>query len=131
MVSAGLICSPERLRWAPRWAHVERRSGAEAARCSAELAQAQAELAGLYAELDRLLAPYQERYGPIGGGGYPNPATEAFLVAFFARERALPPGVRRSWSWMLIRPTPPRTFHCRTSSSPRMLCCVADFSISK
>lgn len=38
----------------------------------------------------------------IPGGGYPNAATARWLRAHVARHRALPPGVRRSWSWAVL-----------------------------
>jgi ribonuclease HII len=58
-------------------------------------------------ERDRLFAEiaarYEPEFGPLGGGGYINPATETFLLAYFDRYRELPVEVRRSWSWQLIK----------------------------
>jgi ribonuclease HII len=42
---------------------------------------------------------YAHEFGTIGGGGYENAATHAFLRAYFARYKRLPPEARRSWSW--------------------------------
>ncbi|MBK8480895.1 MAG: hypothetical protein IPL40_06935 [Proteobacteria bacterium] len=36
------------------------------------------------------------------GGGYPNAATARWLRAHVARHQALPPGLRRSWSWPVL-----------------------------
>jgi ribonuclease HII len=58
--------------------------------------------------LAALLAPHEEAFGPINGGGYPNAATAAFLAAYFAARRELPPGVRRSWGWPPLRALDPR-----------------------
>jgi ribonuclease HII len=55
------------------------------------------------AALAEIFAPYQDDFGPIRGGGYPNAATAAFLRAFFRRHRRLPAEVRQSWSWAVIR----------------------------
>lgn len=52
--------------------------------------------------LAELLAPYQPEFGPIGGGGYCNRGTAAFLRAHAARYRCLPRGVRRSWGWRVL-----------------------------
>lgn len=50
-------------------------------------------------QLAQLLEPYQQEFGPIRGGGYPNRATAAFLGRYVARYGRLPLGVRNSWSW--------------------------------
>src|SRR5262249_59416357 len=42
---------------------------------------------------------YEPEFGPIGGGGYENARTHAFLRAYCARYGRLPPEARRSWSW--------------------------------
>jgi ribonuclease HII len=42
---------------------------------------------------------YAPEFGPIGGGGYENAPTHAFLRAYVKRYRRLPPEARRSWSW--------------------------------
>lgn len=55
------------------------------------------------AERDRLFAHirarYEARFGAIRGEGYPNRATERFLVAYHDAEGDLPSETRRSWSW--------------------------------
>jgi ribonuclease HII len=51
-------------------------------------------------ELFRCIARrYQAEFGPIGGWGYENPPTHAFLRAYFTRYGRLPPEARRSWPW--------------------------------
>lgn len=52
-------------------------------------------------ELFRCIARrYAPEFGPITGGGYENAGTHAFLRAYVARYRRLPPEARRSWqSW--------------------------------
>jgi ribonuclease HII len=51
-------------------------------------------------ELFRCIARrYHAEFGPIGGWGYENAATHAFLRAYFRRYRRLPPEARRSWPW--------------------------------
>lgn len=51
-------------------------------------------------ELFRCIARrYAPEFGTIGGWGYENAATHAFLRAYVARYRRLPPEARRSWSW--------------------------------
>ncbi len=51
-------------------------------------------------ELFRCIARrYEPEFGPIGGGGYENAPTHAFLRAYVARYGRLPPEARRSWSW--------------------------------
>jgi ribonuclease HII len=42
---------------------------------------------------------YAPEFGTIGGGGYENAATHAFLRAYVGRHGRLPPEARRSWSW--------------------------------
>lgn len=49
-------------------------------------------------EWDRIRALYEPRFGPIRGGGYPNPATLAFLRLYISREGCLPPEARKSWA---------------------------------
>lgn len=60
---------------------------------------AKAERDALFADI---AARYEPEFGPLGGGGYINPATENFLLAYFDRHRKIPPEVRRSWSWKLL-----------------------------
>jgi len=51
-------------------------------------------------ELFRCIARrYEPEFGPIGGGGYENAPTHAFLRAYVSRYGRLPPEARRSWSW--------------------------------
>ena len=46
---------------------------------------------------------YENEFGPIAGGGYPNAATERFLRAYVRRYGVLPKEVRRSWRWHVLR----------------------------
>ncbi len=50
-----------------------------------------------------IVAAWSAAEGPVGGGGYPNKATEAYLRAYFARHGRLPGEVRQSWSWAVLR----------------------------
>jgi ribonuclease HII len=49
----------------------------------------------------RIAARYRHEFGDLveRGGGYTNAATRAFLRAYIAKHRALPPEARRSWPW--------------------------------
>jgi ribonuclease HII len=59
-------------------------------------------------ELFRCIARrYEPEFGPIGGWGYENPPTHAFLRAYFERHGRLPPEARRSWSWAMADYLPP------------------------
>jgi ribonuclease HII len=44
-----------------------------------------------------IAARYEPEYGPLGGGGYCNAKTRAFLVAYARRTGRLPPEARQSW----------------------------------
>lgn len=48
--------------------------------------------------LGEILARYEPDFGPIAGGGYPNPGTMAFLSAYRDRHGELPPEARRKWN---------------------------------
>ncbi len=50
-----------------------------------------------------ILEPYQAEFGPITGMGYPNGGTEKFLRRFHEARGCLPPHVRRTWNWPLVR----------------------------
>ena len=52
---------------------------------------------------EKIVADFEDEFGPIKGGGYANPATAAFIEAYFKQYGALPPQVRRSWSWSVLR----------------------------
>ena len=45
-----------------------------------------------------IAARYAVEFGPVGGGGYINAATRAFVAAYRARYGTLPPEARRSWT---------------------------------
>ncbi len=45
----------------------------------------------------RIAARYRGEFGLVGGGGYMNATTRAFLRAYAERYRRLPPEARRSW----------------------------------
>jgi ribonuclease HII len=67
-----------------------------------------------------LVAPYEQELGPIRGGGYANKGTAAFLREYVARHRALPAGVRRSWTWPVLTELgfPPLTQQLTLSEAP-------------
>lgn len=44
-------------------------------------------------------ARYEPEFGPIGGNGYVNDKTRAFLEAYEQRYQELPPEARKSWTW--------------------------------
>jgi ribonuclease HII len=44
-----------------------------------------------------IAARYEQSFGPLGGGGYCNAPTRAFLVAYAQRTGRLPPEARQSW----------------------------------
>ena len=51
----------------------------------------------------RIAEGYRERFGEVGGGGYVNAATEAFLRRYHDRTGLLPRETRQSWSWSVVR----------------------------
>jgi len=65
--------------------------------------------ASIFAKVERdqrveeIMAQFETDFGPIQGGGYVNKNTEQFLRAYFERHRQLPPGVRKSWDWSVLR----------------------------
>ncbi len=42
---------------------------------------------------------YKDEFGELGGGGYMNPATHAFVAEYVRRHGCLPPEARKSWPW--------------------------------
>lgn len=46
---------------------------------------------------------FEAELGPIRGGGYVNQETARFLRAYFERFGELPPHVRESWDWSVLR----------------------------
>jgi len=54
-------------------------------------------------QYDLIVSQFEDELGPIRGGGYANRNTAAFLQAYFDRHGQLPPGVRESWSWSVLR----------------------------
>jgi ribonuclease HII len=46
-----------------------------------------------------IAARYVREFGPLGGGGYCNAQTRAFLVAYARRTGRLPPEARQSWPY--------------------------------
>jgi len=46
---------------------------------------------------DEIVERYQDSYGPLKGGGYPNAATNAFIDWHVAQFGTLPPQTRKSW----------------------------------
>jgi ribonuclease HII len=78
--------------------HLEAQDHAEAAHVAVAAASICAK--ALRDELfGRVAARYEAEFGPLGGGGYVNPATCAFVAAYVGRYGCLPPEARRSWPW--------------------------------
>lgn len=106
-VARRIVCDGERL-FRPlqaRWPHLE-------ALDRGELQHAAVAAASIVAKVrrDQLWAKICRRYAPefgaelvSAGGGYCNPPTKAFLRAYIAKYRALPPEARRSWPWDFAR----------------------------
>jgi hypothetical protein len=102
-----IVCDGERL-FRPlqaRWPHLE-------ALDKGELKHAAVAAASIVAKVrrDQIWGKICRRYVPefgeelVGaGGGYTNAATRAFLRAYIARYKALPPEARRSWPWDFAR----------------------------
>jgi ribonuclease HII len=102
-----IVCDGEAL-FSPlkeRYPHLEARDGGE-------LVHAAVAAASIVAKVrrDELWRRIAARYAPeFGddltgrGGGYVNAATRAFLRAYVARHRRLPPEARRSWPWEFAR----------------------------
>jgi ribonuclease HII len=64
---------------------------------------------------------FEAEFGPIRGGGYPNRGTADFLWAYYERYGALPPEVRESWSWPVLREINRRKAGVRPSSRGEQL----------
>lgn len=101
-----IVCDGARL-FGPlkaRWPHLE-------AVDHGELAHAAVAAASIVAKVrrDELWHKIRRRYAPefgealLGGGGYMNAPTRAFLRAYIGRHRQLPPEGRRSWPWEFAR----------------------------
>jgi ribonuclease HII len=53
-------------------------------------------------------ARYQPDFGELGGGGYMNDATRAFVAEYVRRHGCLPPEARKSWPWTgIVLPATP------------------------
>ena len=55
------------------------------------------------AQFHSIVERFEAELGPIRGGGYVNDDTAAFLRAYFDRFGELPPDVRDSWNWPVLR----------------------------
>lgn len=53
--------------------------------------------------VEAMLRPFSDELGPIHGNGYPNAGTARFFRSFKARYGCLPPGVRISWRWSVLK----------------------------
>jgi len=52
-----------------------------------------------------IAARYRQEFGALGGGGYVNPATCAFVAEYVRRYGRLPAEARKSWPWRgIVRP---------------------------
>ncbi|MDB4964549.1 MAG: ribonuclease [Myxococcales bacterium] len=106
-IARRIVCDGERL-FRPlqaRWPHLE-------ALDRGELKHAAVAAASIVAKVrrDEIWGKICRRYAPefgdeiVGaGGGYCNPPTKAFLRAYIARYKRLPPEARRSWPWDFAR----------------------------
>ena len=90
---------------AKEFAHLEARDHADAAHPAVAAASICAK--ALRDELFATVAArYQLEFGVLGGAGYVNPATCAFVAEYARRYGRLPPEARQSWPWRGIpRPT--------------------------
>jgi ribonuclease HII len=58
---------------------------------------------------DEIAQRYENEFGPLRGGGYVNPLTQAFVDEYIRRHGHLPPEARASWPWPgRPRPAPGR-----------------------
>jgi len=55
------------------------------------------------AQFRAIVDRFEGELGPVRGGGYVNDETAAFLRAYFERYGELPPDVRESWDWSVLR----------------------------
>jgi ribonuclease HII len=55
------------------------------------------------AQFRAIVDRFEADLGPVRGGGYVNDKTAAFLRAYFERFGELPPDVRDSWDWSVLR----------------------------
>jgi ribonuclease HII len=103
--SRRIVCDGEKLfrPLAARWPRLEALDGGEERHVAVAAASVLAKV-----RRDRLFlkiaARYAPAFGPVGGWGYMNPPTRAFLCAYIERHRRLPPEGRRSWPWEFARP---------------------------
>lgn len=79
------------------------------ARDGADASHACVAAASILAKVERdarfheIVERFEAELGPVRGGGYPNRETERFLRAYYDRFAELPPDVRSSWSWEVLR----------------------------
>lgn len=52
---------------------------------------------------DEIVAEYATIFGEVGGGGYPNKKTEAFIRHYAQTYKRLPNEVRKTWSWKALK----------------------------
>ena len=83
---------------AARYPHLEARDRGESIHTAVAAASicAKAHRDALFDEIARR---YEVDFGPLGGGGYVNPPTHAFVAAYVRRHGHLPPEARTSWPW--------------------------------
>ena len=83
---------------AARYPHLEARDRGESVHTAVAAASicAKAHRDALFDEIARR---HQVDFGPLGGGGYVNPLTHAFVAAYVRRHGHLPPEARTSWPW--------------------------------
>ena len=92
---------------AARYPHLEARDRGESVHTAVAAASicAKAHRDALFDEIARR---HQVDFGPLGGGGYVNPLTHAFVAAYVRRHGHLPPEARTSWPWPGNPPPAPR-----------------------
>lgn len=73
------------------------------------------------ARFEAIMRSFGEEFGQVKGGGYANAATAEFLQAYFERHQELPPEVRRSYSWSVLRNLDRLLAGARPFSKPEQL----------
>jgi ribonuclease HII len=69
---------------------------------------------------EAIAARYQPEFGALGGGGYVNPATLAFVTEYVRRHGKLPPEARKSWPWRGVPGIPNHNSPTTALPTPRV-----------
>jgi ribonuclease HII len=99
--SCGRVVADGRSLFAPlttRYPHLEARDRGESVHTAVAAASicAKAQRDFLF---DQIARRYATDFGPLGGGGYVNRLTHAFVAEYVRRHGHLPPEARASWPW--------------------------------